>query len=233
MEKYANRGLTGLANIGNTCFINSCIQVLSHTYELNEFLDTDYKTRLNEKHESVLLVEWDDLRKLMWSQNCTISPGRFVQNIRRLATIRNMELFTGFSQNDLPEFLLFIINSFHIALSREVSVCIAGIEQTDIDKMAKKCYEMISKTYEKDYSEIWKMFYGIHVSQLVSITEPNKILSSTPEPFFIINLSIPTTMKSPSLINCFDMYVEGEKLEGENAWFNEETGELFFEHGHF
>jgi ubiquitin C-terminal hydrolase len=27
----------------------------------------------------------------------------------------------------------------------------------------------------------------------------------------------------PSLIDCFDLYVEGEILEGENAWFNEET----------
>ena len=37
-EKYKDKGLTGLANVGNSCYINSCMQLLSHTYELNDFL---------------------------------------------------------------------------------------------------------------------------------------------------------------------------------------------------
>ena len=38
-EMYEGKGLTGLLNIGNSCYINSiCSNVLSHTYELNEFI---------------------------------------------------------------------------------------------------------------------------------------------------------------------------------------------------
>ena len=39
----------------------------------------------------------------------------------------------------------------------------------------------------------------------------------------MIDLPIPQNNKSPSIIDCFDLYVEGEILDGDNAWFNEET----------
>lgn len=225
-DKYANKGLSGLANLGNTCFINSCMQVLSHTYELNEFLskdDGEYKKKLKNKYESALIIEWDNLRSLMWSNNCTISPGKFIKTIQKLAQIKNMDIFTGYAQNDLPEFLLFVIDCFHTSLSREVSMSINGEIVTNIDKLAVDCFDMIKKMYTKEYSEIWNMFYAVHVSQIIDL-ETNEVLSSLPEPYFMINLSLPMNNKSPTLIDCFNHYVNGEKLEGENAWFNETLG---------
>jgi ubiquitin C-terminal hydrolase len=159
----------------------------------------------------------------LWKENCIVSPVKFVSVVQKLAKIKGQELFTGFNQNDLPEFLIFVIDCFHNALSREVNMTIQGDVKDDKDNIAVKCFERIKQMYEKDYSEIWNMFYGIHVSQLEN-TATNEIVSITPEPYFIINLPIPENNKEPSLIDCFNLYVEGELLDGVKS---EKTGEKY------
>jgi ubiquitin carboxyl-terminal hydrolase 8 len=225
IEDYKDKGLSGLANLGNTCFVNSCVQILSHTYELNSFLKQEtYKSRLKRTPGTALLVEWDELRKMLWGDNCIISPGKFIKTVQKVAEIKGTDLFTGFSQNDLPEFLLFIIDCFHTALSREIRMTISGTPSNTTDNIAIQCFEMIKNMYSKEYSEIWNLFYAVHVSE-ISDLKTGESLKITPEPYFMIDLPIPSDNKSPTLIDCFNLYVEGEVLDGENGWINEATKE--------
>jgi ubiquitin carboxyl-terminal hydrolase 8 len=160
----------------------------------------------------------------MWDSNCVISPGKFIKTIQKVAQVKKMDLFTGYSQNDLPEFLLFLIDSFHSSLSREIKMTISGNPQNNTDKIAIQCFEMIKNMYSKEYSEVWNLFYAVHVSEITNLETGNQI-KITPEPYFMIDLPIPENNKSPSLIDCFNHYVEGEILEGENGWYNEEMNE--------
>jgi ubiquitin C-terminal hydrolase len=199
------------------------MQVLSHTYELNDFFNKNtYQKKLNNKYESALIVEWDNLRKLLWSQNCTVAPKKFLKTVQVIAEKKGLEMFTGYAQNDLPEFLLFVIDCFHTGLSRQITMKINGNTENETDKIAMKCYEMIKNMYSKEYSEIWNLFYAVQVSVIVSL-ESGKQQSITPEPYFMVDLPIPQNNKSPNLYDCFDLFVEGETLEGDNAWFNSET----------
>ena len=222
-EKNINLKKCGLANLGNTCFINSILQILLRISELNNLLnDKSYRNRINNDINSLLLIEWDSLREEMLEGiNEVISPNRFLMEIQHIAKIKNIDVFSGYYQNDVQEFLLFVIDCFHLALKKNIQITIKGVCQTKQDELAIKCYKKIQQMYENDYSEIFNMFHGIHVSQIFN--ESGDLISNNPETFYSIDLPLPllNDNKNPSLEECFDLYTSDEILDEDNMYFDE------------
>ena len=227
LSKYEKNGITGIENLGNMCFLNSCMQVISHTYELNDFFDSPkYNEHLNKDIiDSEATIAWDELRKVMWSGNGVVSPKKFIHITQELAKKKGRELFSGFSQNDMPEYFMFFIDCIHNSIRRSVKMKISGNVENITDKLAVECYRLLQNLYEKEYSEIVDLYYGIYVNQITDI-EGKKSLVLKPESYFILDLPIldGNNVKT-NLYDCFNLFVKPDVLEGDNAWYNENTKE--------
>jgi len=215
----------GLANLGNTCFLNACIQVLNCIQEIDQSQPTFSPHADPKKPETAVLSEWIRLkREMREKQSPVISPNRFIHSVHHIARIKGRDIFTGFAQNDMPEFLHFMIECMHNSVCRGVNMRISGKSENSIDDLAISCYKMLRDTYTREYSEIMDIFYGIYVSQITDSLNTT-VHSLKPESFFTLDLPLNTNKDTQTIYECFDQFVETDILSGENAWFNEKTRE--------
>ena len=114
------KGATGLNNLGNTCFMNSMLQCLSHTQPLTSwFLGSDaYLRDLNEDNPLGLggriAIEYANLLKELWSGDfSSVSPSAFKAVIGEFAP-----QFAGYQQHDSQELMSCVLDGLHEDLNR-------------------------------------------------------------------------------------------------------------------
>lgn len=219
----------GLANLGNTCFLNSVIQVLAHTPEFQQVIDVvpDIVSTTTANVNQLLTYECKELLRMMSEKsNQLIAPNRFVQVVQLVSRVKGNAVFSEYAQNDVSEFLVFLFDCIHTALAKPAQVKINGRVENRIDEIATQCYEAVRDTYATGYSQIYAKFYGMSFIEIVAKDAPTVVLSRKFEHYFMIDLSLPPPeVKEPTLYDCLDHYVSPELLEGENAWYNEATNQ--------
>jgi len=200
---------------------------MNHTYELHKILnDPKIVNMMHPGENSILTNEWKSLTKMTWEKNGIISPIRFVNAVHHVALLKKKQIFTEYSQNDICEFLLFLVDCIHESICRKVKMNVTGTPVNIMDKMAVESYQLLKTIYEKEYSEVMELFYGVYMTTILDEKNKNTV-SMKSEHFFILDLQLYNldNMSKPyqNIYNCFEVFSKPEHMKDDNAWFNETT----------
>ncbi|XP_076888951.1 ubiquitin carboxyl-terminal hydrolase 8-like [Bidens hawaiensis] len=196
-EAY-NLGLTGLYNIGNTCFMNSAIQCLVHTPHLVDYFLGDFRKDLNFENplgmNGKLALAFGDLLRQLWTPGVTfVRPGIF-----RSRLIDFAPQFDGYNQHDSQEFLAFLLDGLHEDLNRVKIKPYNEIKDVDGISDQEVADEHWRNHLARNDSVIVDMCQGQYRSTL--ICPLCKKHSVTFDPFLYLSLPLPsTTMRTMTL----------------------------------
>lgn len=194
-------GITGLKNLGNSCYMNSIIQCLSNTTHLAKyFMDNLYADDLNTNNDNTqgqVVEEVAQVIKALWrGQYKSISPHDL-----KIAVGQYKLQFESYEQQDSHEFLTFLLDWMHNDLKKN---CKVSLEMT----AAEKAW---NKAMGGQRSIISDLFFGQLRSTIVCSF--CKQSSTTYETFNSLTTSLPDSNRC-TLNDCIQKFVSGQKVLG-------------------
>lgn len=226
---YVALSITGLRNLGNTCYINGMLQCLFATTKLRDlFISGKYEEFFNQnfKKQPQLSKSFSILFKKMYiNGGCSVVPTGFLKVINYLRP----DLRIPDDQQDTQEFLMVILDRLHDELSNQA---IVADEYPDLLLYDQDRMNVHSKEYKKWFEEnvvgnglapIDHIFQG----QIENILECQRCGNSSYSysTFYVLSLAMPkpststfSRSKRVKLEDCINMFTSDEILSGENAW---------------
>ncbi|RWS13269.1 ubiquitin carboxyl-terminal hydrolase 6-like isoform X2 [Dinothrombium tinctorium] len=115
VSEEVTRGIVGLTNLGNTCFINSGLQCLFNNWRLVEYFlempNTSAKSCDNDNTDNSLSNCFIELMRQVWSKERKMKTIKSLQFKESLAKI--FPQFKDYRQHDCQEFLALLLSALH------------------------------------------------------------------------------------------------------------------------
>lgn len=216
----ADYGISGLSNLGNTCFMNSGLQcifqtwVLSQYYLTGDFIEDVRQYEGKEPLDLTFVREYVRTLTAYYEDNCVVKPMSVKSVIGRIH-----DCYAGNRQNDAHEFVIRLLDVLHRAGNGRpyTPLLVDGNRMKISDEMinANKVWNNYFGLLKNGgYSKVVEVFYGQHHSTLTC--NLCGYVSHTFDPFASWSLSIEPGMKT--LQNAIDGFSREEILDEKNKW---------------
>ncbi|XP_052267863.1 ubiquitin carboxyl-terminal hydrolase 8-like isoform X2 [Dreissena polymorpha] len=207
-----DRALTGLRNLGNSCYMNSTIQCLNNTSPLVTYLITDiYLRDINRDSLGEVVDDFAYVVKALWSgQYRCITP-------RDLKAVvgRHQPMIAGYMHQDSQEFLTFLMDGLHEGLNK-VKVKPRIPEQNNEGLPDVKAAEISWRDHKlHNESIIVELFQGQLKTTIMCLTCRKQSVKF--QAFMYLSLPIPKTTRC-TLGDCLRQFSAEEKMTGNSKW---------------
>jgi ubiquitin carboxyl-terminal hydrolase 8 len=169
----------GLQNIGNTCYLNSIIQILLHNKEISKYLqekmfeesliknmERKFKEVNNDIIQSTFTFQLFNILMNM-KEYKIISPTSF----KKILSLKN-ETFSGNRQNDSHELVNFILDTIHEEVKINVTPIYSDFpkEYHIVQKFKKNCIKLINDTSDRNEKlRIINQYYDFEMNHQTEI----------------------------------------------------------------
>uniref|UniRef100_A0A0K0EBQ3 Ubiquitin carboxyl-terminal hydrolase n=1 Tax=Strongyloides stercoralis TaxID=6248 RepID=A0A0K0EBQ3_STRER len=211
MEGPTSLGMTGLINLGNTCFMNSVLQALFHIPEMRElFTIKNIIKYINENNklgtQGSITAVFTSLMDLFWTgQYRKIHPESFLVTFANQVNGRLIDR----CQQDAQEFQIYLLDALHED-TNYISTRKSFSQNYDGTNLFEDFNDYKKKTEQFSYSKVNSLFNLRTVSTVVcSVCDYQSV---TFEDSVQISVELPIQMQSTRLSECLSNHFSVEIL---------------------
>ena len=164
-ESQNMRGIIGLANLGNTCYMNSAIQAFRHCPEWTVFCKKNGELDVHIRNKSAapgkMALAYQDLCVTLWAGTgpAYVNPLGFYEQLQHVVKGGIYDDFIRKTPQDAHEFLVWLLDQMYMATQREVNIQIRLSPSTD--SMIVEATKGWKNAFEKQYSPLTDLIFGL------------------------------------------------------------------------